>query len=75
MQLLPCMEGKTIQIKESVLQRIRQALDTAEYSERLKAWVISNEYFEGFLPETIRCYTTRSELVHAVTNEIVRRWA
>lgn len=60
--------------KESILQRIKQALDTVTYNDELKAYVISAKYWEGLEPDTFNLYSCFSSLKEELIKELVRRW-
>ena len=60
--------------KESLFMRIKQALETVEYNESLKAYQISARYWADLEPDTINLYSDYSELKRELVAEIVKRW-
>ena len=61
-------------LKTSVQDRIRQALDTVEYNNAIKAYVISAKYWEGLEPDTFNCYSNFRDLKIDLIKELTRRW-
>lgn len=62
-------------IKETVLRRIRQALDTVVYNDTIKAYVISSRYWEDQEPDLFNLYSSFPALKRDLISEIVRRWS
>lgn len=61
-------------INESILERIRQALDTVEYNESIKAFIISAKYWENLEPDTYNLYSNFVDLKNDLIKELIRRW-
>ena len=61
-------------IKQSILDRIKQALEIVSYNDSIKAYVISAKYWENLEPDTFNLYSNYIDLKHELINEIVRRF-